>query len=176
MIIEREKLIPNISQQCMMVYDPITLVGLLRDFCVLRPRFDGKLAVSKIENKENKIENKIETQKAHSRALLHLFHLYRSIELIEREKLIPNISQQCMMVYDPITLVGLLRDFCVLRPRFDGKLAVSKIENKENKIENKIETQKAHSRAIWHLVMPCWAVLGRAGPCPPRPLLHLYRA
>ena len=38
-----------------------------------------------------------------------------------------------------------------------------KIENKENKIENKIETQKAHSRAIWHLVMPCWAVLGRAG-------------
>ena len=36
-----------------------------------------------------------------------------------------------------------------------------KIENKENKIENKIETLKAHSRAIWHLVMPCWAVLGR---------------
>ena len=36
-------------------------------------------------------------------------------------------------------------------------------ENKENKIENKIETQKAHSRAIWHLVMPCCAILIRSG-------------
>ena len=62
-----------------------------------------------------------------------------------------------MMVYDPLILVGLLRDFCVLRPRFDGKLAVSKIENKENKIENKIETQKAPPGVEVYEVRSLWS-------------------